>query len=55
MKDIYVKTAEGTVASTKPVEENIIVDYDEEGKVIGVEVLGVREIVMGGTNRIRFH
>ncbi|RLG53242.1 MAG: DUF2283 domain-containing protein [Thermoproteota archaeon] len=36
---LYVRIREGKVASTEPLADNVVVDLDEEGRVLGIEVL----------------
>jgi len=40
---MYIKFREATVDHTKEIDENTIVDFDETGKVIGIEILFVKE------------
>ncbi len=40
---MYIRLKEGKVHKTKEVDENTILDYDETGNVIGVELLFVKE------------
>ncbi|MDP8239225.1 MAG: DUF2283 domain-containing protein [Candidatus Hatepunaea meridiana] len=35
----YIKIAEGEIADTREMVDGIILDYDAEGKVLGVEIL----------------
>ncbi|NPA86987.1 MAG: DUF2283 domain-containing protein [Candidatus Diapherotrites archaeon] len=39
---LYIRLGRGKVNESEEIEEGVIVDYDENGKVIGVEILGVR-------------
>ena len=36
---LYLKVREGKVASTGPLAENVIVDLDDKGKLLGLELL----------------
>lgn len=52
---LYIRLREGKVADSVELSNNIIVDYDEEGKIIGIEILNfsktrinLNEIVMKG-------
>jgi len=36
---LYLKVREGKVASTEPLAENVIVDLDNKGKLLGLELL----------------
>ena len=40
---MYIILREGKVSKTKEVDPNTILDYDETGNVIGVELLFVKE------------
>jgi uncharacterized protein YuzE len=36
---MYVRFKEGKVAESEPLADNVIVDIDEKGEVVGIEVL----------------
>lgn len=38
----YIKIAEGEIADTQEMVDGIVVDYDAEGKVLGVEILSLK-------------
>ena len=38
----YATLSSGTVARTEQVSEGILVDFDAEGRVLGLEVLGLK-------------
>ena len=38
---LYVQIHEAYVAHVKEIEEGVIIDFDENGKVIGIEILDV--------------
>ena len=40
---LYIEFQEGTAAKTKEVEEGILIDLDDKGKLLGIEVIGVKE------------
>ncbi|MEM3590276.1 MAG: DUF2283 domain-containing protein [Candidatus Bathyarchaeia archaeon] len=40
---LYVRVREGRVAESDEVDDGIIVDYDEGGNIVGIEVLGFSE------------
>ncbi len=40
---LYLRLSNGKVVDSVEVEEGVIVDYDEKGHVIGVEILGVKK------------
>ncbi len=36
---MFIRFKEGKVAESEPLAENIIVDLDEDGEVLGIEIL----------------
>lgn len=40
---LYIQFQQGTVHKTKKVENGILVDLDENGKIFGIEIVGVSE------------
>ncbi len=40
---LYIQFQQGKVHKTKKIEEGILVDLDEEGKIYGIEIVGVSE------------
>jgi len=40
---MYIKLKDDKVSKTKEVDENTILDYDQKGNVIGIEILFVKE------------
>ena len=36
---LYIRIREGKVSESDEVEDRVIVDYDEKGNVVGIEVL----------------
>ena len=40
---MYIKLRESKVHRTKEIDENTILDFDEKGQLIGVEILFVKE------------
>ena len=40
---IYVYFKEELVAKSKEVEDGIVIDFDEKGQLIGIEVLGLMQ------------
>jgi len=40
---LYICLQEKEVYRTKEIEEGINIDFDEEGKVIGLEIIGVTQ------------
>ena len=42
---LYFRLSEDEVAESEETSPGIIIDYDKEGKVIGIEILGIRDRV----------
>ena len=40
---LYIYLQEKEVYKTKEIEEGVNIDFDEEGKVIGLEIIGVTQ------------
>jgi len=40
---LYIQFQEGKVAKTKKVDEGILIDLDESGKIFGIEIVGLSE------------
>ena len=40
---LYIRIQEKEVAKTKEIEDGVNLDIDEEGKIIGLEIIGARE------------
>ena len=40
---VYIRIQEKEVAHTKEIEEGINLDFDNEGKIIGLEIIGATE------------
>ena len=40
---LYIQFQEGKVGKTKKVEEGILMDIDKEGRLFGIEIIGVSE------------
>ena len=40
---IYIKLKEDEIVESEEIEEGIIVDYNEKGEIVGIEVLGIKE------------
>ena len=41
---LYVKLGKGKVSSTEPLADNVMVDLDKKGKVLGLELLLPKQI-----------
>ena len=39
---LYIKFQEGNAARTRKVEEGLLVDVDENGRLFGIEILGMK-------------
>jgi uncharacterized protein YuzE len=39
---LYIKFQEGTAARTRKVEEGLLVDVDENGRLYGIEIIGMK-------------
>ncbi|MDD1744912.1 MAG: DUF2283 domain-containing protein [Candidatus Methanoperedens sp.] len=40
---LYIQFQQGKVNKTRKIEEGILVDLDEEGRIYGIEIVGVSE------------
>ncbi len=40
---LYIQFQEGKVHKTRKIEESILVDLDDEGRIYGIEIVGVSE------------
>lgn len=40
---LYIRIQEKTVAKTQEIEDGINIDLDEEGRLIGIEIIGAKE------------
>ncbi len=39
---LYIKFQDGTASRTRKVEEGMLVDLDENGRLYGIEIIGMR-------------
>ena len=44
----YIRLGRGKVANTTEMSENIILDYDADGRVIGIEILTATKVLAPG-------
>jgi uncharacterized protein YuzE len=44
---MYVRVLDSAVARTKEIDEDLLADYDKDGKLIGFEVVGMRPGMSG--------
>ena len=50
---LYLKLREGKVASSKEVWDGVVLDLDEAGELLGVEILGLsRRMALGATGTL---
>ena len=40
---LYIRIQEKVISHTKELDEGINLDFDEEGKIIGLEIIGAKE------------
>lgn len=40
---LYIQFQQGKVSKTRKIDEGILVDLDDEGKIYGIEIVGVSE------------
>lgn len=40
LEAVYFQVRRGKAARTEEVQENVLIDYDDKGKIMGVELLG---------------
>ena len=40
---LYIQFQQGKVSKTKKIEEGILIDLDEKGRIYGIEIVGVSE------------
>ena len=45
---VYITLGRGKIASTAEISDNIIADYDGEGRVIGIEILTATKVLAPG-------
>lgn len=45
---VYIYVGEGEVAETEEVAPNVMLDFDAEGRVVGVEVLTASKVLAPG-------
>jgi uncharacterized protein YuzE len=39
---LYMKIKKGKVAESEPLSDNVIVDINQEGDILGIEILGLK-------------
>ncbi|HLB72305.1 MAG: DUF2283 domain-containing protein [Candidatus Methanoperedens sp.] len=40
---LYIQFQQGKVSKTRKIDEGILIDLDEEGRIYGIEIVGVSE------------
>lgn len=48
---LYLRLNEEAIVESEEVQPGVILDYDDRGRVVGVELLGIKERVAGGSLR----
>lgn len=51
---LYFRLNESAIVESEEVRPGVILDYDEQGRVVGVELLGVKERAQGESLRELF-
>ncbi|AIU70508.1 MULTISPECIES: DUF2283 domain-containing protein [Thermococcus] len=44
---LYIEVSPSKVAETVEIDEDILVDYDESGNIVGIEIWRAREVLLG--------
>lgn len=47
--DVYVKLTDQPIARTREVSDNVLIDLDNDGQIVGVEILGALSVTTDGT------
>jgi uncharacterized protein YuzE len=47
--ELYARFAEGAVAESQEVSPGVVLDFDAEGRIVAMEVLGAAERLAPGT------
>lgn len=42
---LYLRLSESTVVESEEVQPGVVLDFDEDGKVVGIEILRMKELV----------
>jgi len=48
---LYLRLNDEVIVESEEVEPGVVLDYDEEGRVVGVELLGIRDRAHGASLR----
>ena len=49
---IYFKLKDNTVLESEQISKNIVMDYDDDNNIVGVELLGLNDITVGALNQL---
>lgn len=44
---LYIEVSPSKVAETVEIDEDVLVDYDESGNIVGIEIWRAREVLLG--------
>ncbi|MBP1912643.1 DUF2283 domain-containing protein [Thermococcus stetteri] len=44
---LYIEISSGKVAETVELDDDLLVDYDEDGNIVGIEIWRAREVLLG--------
>lgn len=47
---LYIRFAESPISDSEEVRPGIVLDFDAQGKVVGIEILEASEHLAGGTD-----
>jgi uncharacterized protein YuzE len=48
---LYLRLNEATIVESEEVQPGVVLDFDQEGRVVGIELLGVKERMNGESLR----
>jgi uncharacterized protein YuzE len=46
---LYLRLNESAIVESEEVQPGVILDYDEEGRVVGVELIGIKDRAPGAS------
>ncbi|BAD84689.1 hypothetical protein, conserved [Thermococcus kodakarensis KOD1] len=44
---LYIEVSSGKAAETVEIDDDLLVDYDEKGNIVGIEIWRAREVLLG--------
>ncbi len=44
---LYIEVSKAKVTETVEIDDDILVDYDENGNIVGIEIWRAREVLLG--------